>query len=114
MVFQSQKALSNGYRTMIMTSGDFQYSYNLWFEEDNIIIPLSDKSLNKGLTPLEELQRKSLPINGEFYKDLGKRLFPNNYKRLRCFELYTLYLDGVSAKTVASHNATLVNALRSR
>ena|SRR3990167_8765782 len=115
MVFQSQGALMNGYSTMLMAVGDFQYSYKLWFEdENNVTLPI-DKPLNKGLNTsvYRENARKGKPVNGQIYRDLTKRLFPNQ-RRVKCYELYTLYLGGVNAKTIASHNTTLVDRLRSR
>ena len=115
MVFQSQKALSAGYHSMLLNSGDFQYSYNIWFEDDNNeVISMGDKSLYKGLSFSEESQKKRTPITSAFYRDLSVRLFPANYKKMKCYELYSLYLDGVSAKTIVSHNKALVDQLRAR
>lgn len=79
MVFQSQGALMNGYSTMLMAVGDFQYSYKLWFEdENNVTLPI-DKPLNKGLNTsvYREAARKGKPVNGQLYRELTKRLFPN-------------------------------------
>lgn len=115
MVFQSQSALMNGYNTMLVSVGDFQYSYRLWFEDETNLPIILDKPLNRGLTSnvFVEAVRKGKPVTGSFYRDLTRRLFPNQ-RRIKCYELYTLYLGGVNAKTVNSHNNSLIERLRSR
>ena len=51
-----------------------------------------------------------IQLSNTFYKDLAKRLYGSN-RRVRCFELYTLYVAGISAATVNSHNTALVAQL---
>lgn len=111
LVFNAQCSLLNGYYTMLMTHGDFQYSYKLWFEdpETSSIVPM-----DKSLKPALQIDfKKGRFLTSAWYQDLTKRLYPNN-KRIKCYELYTLYLSGLNAKTITSHNNTLVSGLRSR
>jgi len=106
MVQKAHVALSSGYSQMLMTCGDFQYSYQLWFESDKTYEQPTDP-LDKGMPA----SRKGMPITNEFYADLCRRLFPSKYRSVKCYELYTLYLSGVSAKTIATHNSTLIDAI---
>lgn len=94
---------------MLMTHGDFQYSYRLWFEdlETATILPM-EKSIKHAM----QTEGKGRPLSSSWYQDLTKRLFGS--KRVKCYELYTLYLSGLNAKTINSHNITLVSGLRSR
>jgi len=100
---------------MLITSGEFQYSYRLWFEdpETSTVLPI-DKSLKQIIddTYPRDSPRYIRPLSSVWYQDLTKKLFPN-VKRVRCYELYTLYLSGLNAKTITSHNNTLISGLRS-
>eukprot|EP00003_Mantamonas_plastica_P000318 TRINITY_DN1029_c0_g2_i13.p1 TRINITY_DN1029_c0_g2~~TRINITY_DN1029_c0_g2_i13.p1 ORF type:complete len:870 (-),score=304.56 TRINITY_DN1029_c0_g2_i13:23-2632(-) len=103
MVYEAQKHLAQGYTSMLMKCGEFQYSYRLWME-DSEGNPL----------PLDQNQRlEFLVSNSESYKDLGKGLFPS-MRGVRCFELYTLYLGILSCENVEAHNDRLINELFSR
>ena len=105
-----------GYHALLLTCGDFQYSYRLWFEdpETSLIVPV-ERIQGKGLADaIAEANRKGLrPLTSLWYQEITKRMFPNN-KRIKCYELYTLYLGGLNALTISSHNSTLVAGLRSR
>jgi len=111
LVFHAQASLLNGYHSMLMTRGDFQYSYRLWFE---------DLSETAGILPMEKSikaaiqadAKKGRPLSSTWYQDLTKRLYSSN-RRVKCYELYTLYLSGLNAKTITDHNNVLVSNLRS-
>ena len=100
---------------MLMACGEFQYSYRLWFEdpETSILLPI-EKSVKPAI--LETLDPDSdryvRPLSSQWYMELTRKLFPNN-KRVKCYELFTLYLNGLNAKTIITHNNTLVSGLRS-
>lgn len=63
MVFCGQKALTQGYSSMIMAAGEFQYVYRVWFVDENQVeLPLADIPLAKVPSPfvMNPSQRRSL------------------------------------------------------
>jgi hypothetical protein len=101
---------------MLLSCGDYQYSYRLWFEDPDtsLVVPV-ERVQGKSLPEvISEATRKGIrPLTSSWYEEITKKLFPNN-KRIKCFELFALYLGGLNALTIASHNNSLVNVLRSR
>ncbi len=97
MCYQAQKHLSQGYCSMLMKSGDFQYSYRLWIEDtEGIEVPLE-----------QNIAQQSTPLSSAYFKDLTKR----TSRGVKCYELYSLYLGMVSVNIVANHERTLINLL---
>jgi len=102
LCYQSQLHLCKGYSAMLMKVGCFKYSYRLWIQdEDGFELPLEQSLI---------FQKGALPLDNTYYRGLLTHLFPNR-KRLRCFELYALYLGVVSPKTIATHNMALAHSL---
>jgi hypothetical protein len=78
MVFCGQKALTQGYSSMIMTAGEFQYVYRVWFvDENHVELPIADMPLSRGLKSGSRIR-----LCNSFYKDLAKRMYGNN-RRVR-------------------------------
>jgi len=93
---QAQKHLALGYCSMLMKSGEFQYSYRLWLEDnDHAEVPFDQELVSPGsiFTP-----------GNAFYKDLVKR----TPRATKCYELYSLYLGILSVNIVASHERKLL------
>eukprot|EP01119_Soliformovum_irregulare_P025989 TRINITY_DN9775_c0_g1_i1.p1 TRINITY_DN9775_c0_g1~~TRINITY_DN9775_c0_g1_i1.p1 ORF type:complete len:745 (-),score=195.48 TRINITY_DN9775_c0_g1_i1:57-2144(-) len=89
MCYQAQKYLQQGYSTMLIKAGDFQYSHRLWLEDsDGIEVQIE-----------HNFSQLSIPINNSFYRDLVKR----TPRATKCYELFSLYLGYVSVPLVASH-----------
>merc|ERR1712137_1221237 len=105
---KSRMSLDNGYTSMLVTCGDFIYSYKLWFEDESgVECPIK--------TPLKPaFQKLKLDHNATFsrtwYKSLQNHLFPN--KTLRCYELYSLYVSGINASSVVQYNDTITQQLK--
>jgi len=64
MCYQGQKHLAQGYCSMLIKAGDFQYSYRLWIED----IEGNDLPL-----PLEQNAPSYLPLNNTYYQELVKK-----------------------------------------
>lgn len=96
MCYISQEFLSRGYYSMVLKSGEFQYYYNLWFENNygqNIPIKI----------PLESKR----PLTHEFYKQLQLHMEQEHGHNIKCYELYALYLNFLPVKVVVTHSKTL-------
>jgi hypothetical protein len=86
MVASAQDRLSQGYSSMSMKQGDFQYTYNLWFEDND----------GNGLAVDFPIPFPDTSYDGNFYREITRRLF--GHKQVNCFELYTLHLALVPQK----------------
>jgi len=98
MCYQGQKHLAQGYCSMLIKAGDFQYSYRLWIED----IEGNDLPL-----PLEQNAPSYLPLNNTYYQELVKKTKTG----VKCYELYSLYLGVVSVNVVAKHDRKLMQLL---
>ncbi|KAL6068015.1 hybrid polyketide synthetase [Balamuthia mandrillaris] len=109
MVYLSQERLSEGYHSMLMKKGAFQYSYRLWMEDtEDFELPFSsDSAIVGGTLP------SRLPQNHRYYTKITRRKFAGR-GGVRCYELYTLYLGMLSVKTVLHHDRNLVSILLDR
>jgi hypothetical protein len=96
MCYQAQKHLSQGYSTMLIKSGDFQYSYRLWVEDNEG----NDVSVEHNLPSY-------LPLSNSYYQDLVKK----SKTGVKCYEIYSLYLGFVSVNMVARHDKKLSQLL---
>ena len=68
MCHQAQKLLSMGYCSMLTKSGDFQYSYRLWLEDnDGWEQPITDPIVPIGTST------QQFVASPQFYKDLVKK-----------------------------------------
>jgi len=88
---------------MLMTSGEYNYSYKLWFETESgsgSVLTLRD-SVSPGV---------KTPINSEFYVRLQQKYF-SSIPKVKCYELYALYLGVLPLKVVERHNQLLIKLL---
>eukprot|EP01121_Diplochlamys_sp_Union-15-3_P019101 TRINITY_DN7108_c0_g1_i3.p1 TRINITY_DN7108_c0_g1~~TRINITY_DN7108_c0_g1_i3.p1 ORF type:complete len:542 (-),score=45.66 TRINITY_DN7108_c0_g1_i3:14-1396(-) len=108
MYYQAQTFLAKGFFDVVMKCGEFQYSYKLWFEQE----PTGQRLPIKDRVSLDQKQ----PINRAFYKEVQHRLFPaqnvlEQKKKIRCCEIYCLYLGMLSLKVIQRHNQHLIELL---
>jgi len=113
---------------MVMKYGDFQFSYKLWFVDSNgmkISLGTADTDDEKDDTQEHQSRESSPrirrvnaspsytppkdPITREFYKKLQSQLFPG--QRVRCYELFTLYVGSISLKLVDQYSNHLVSMI---
>lgn len=99
LCYIAQQYLSNGYCSMLVKSGDFQYSYRLWVEDaDGIEIPFESPIVYQSGTLIDQA----------FYRDLLKRLHGT-----KIYELYTITLGIASVYIVANHERKLIGYAKS-
>lgn len=98
MCYLAQNRLAEGYSSMLVKSGEFQYSYHLWLED------------NEGYeVPIENpFTHNARALRSTFYRDLIKR----TPRASKCYELYTLYLGLVAVSTIAKQERILVQMLK--
>lgn len=99
MCYTAQQYLAHGYSSMLVKSGNFQYSYRLWVEDsEGIELPFESPIVS---------QQESV-IDSSFYRDLLKRSHGT-----KLYELYTICLSIVSVNVVANHERKLINFAKS-
>lgn len=103
LCYQSTEFLSRGAYEMVQTNGPFQYSYKLFFMDQSgaIVHPREQRTIEP-----------KTPVNREFFKKLASSLFPG--QRVRCLELFTLYVGSISHKLIQKHNDTLISILNKK
>ena len=103
LCYQSTEFLSRGAYEMVQTNGPFQYSYKLFFMDTSgaIVHPREQRVIEP-----------KTPVNHEFFKKLTSTLFPG--QRVRCLELFTLYVGSISHKLMQKHNDTLISILHKK
>lgn len=103
LCYQSTEFLSRGAYEMVQTNGPFQYSYKLFFMDSSgaIVHPREQRSIEP-----------KTPVNREFFKKLASTLFPG--QRVRCLELFTLYVGSISHKLIQKHNDALISLLHKK
>eukprot|EP01113_Clastostelium_recurvatum_P003563 TRINITY_DN11557_c0_g1_i3.p1 TRINITY_DN11557_c0_g1~~TRINITY_DN11557_c0_g1_i3.p1 ORF type:complete len:813 (+),score=167.06 TRINITY_DN11557_c0_g1_i3:109-2439(+) len=102
MYYHAHRHLAMGYTSMVMRSGDFQYSYRLWVEDDEG----AEQPLD-----LPRSQYPATPQSHKFYKDLLRAQYPSQLPQMKCYELYTLYLGILPAALVSKNDKALVALL---
>ena len=102
---EAQERLLQGYSSMLIKRGDFQYSYRIWFQDPKgAPIPFSR---------LDFSRVESKTCSTYFYRSLINQLQddlkppPSGDSGVRCYELYTMYLSSISAKTVVAYDNKL-------
>lgn len=101
---EAHERLLQGYTTMLTKRQDFQYSYRIWFHD----------AKGAYLTPskLDFSKIESKTCSTYYYRSLINQL-QDDLKQsspdstIRCYELYTLYLSTVSAKTIIGYDNKL-------
>eukprot|EP01116_Phalansterium_solitarium_P006237 TRINITY_DN18547_c0_g1_i1.p1 TRINITY_DN18547_c0_g1~~TRINITY_DN18547_c0_g1_i1.p1 ORF type:complete len:933 (+),score=401.13 TRINITY_DN18547_c0_g1_i1:182-2980(+) len=107
MCCQAQQHVSQGYCSMLIKAGDFQYSYRLWVEDaTGAELDLALLATPRGATQAWPRE----PLSYSFYKELVRR----TPKAVKCYELLTLYLAVCSVPQVHMHNQTLLALLTNR
>ena len=100
MCYQSTEFLSRGALEMVQTNGPFQYSYKLFFQDQNGAL----------LQPREQrIVEHKTAVKREFYKNLSEQLFPG--QKVKCLELFCLYIGTMSLKMIQRHNDSLISLL---
>eukprot|EP00053_Salpingoeca_punica_P016775 m.159561 g.159561 ORF g.159561 m.159561 type:complete len:932 (+) comp17042_c0_seq1:20-2815(+) len=104
MYARAQDYLSKGYTTVMLRSGDFVFSYFLWFED----------SEGRPLPVAKELPQVVESCGRNFYKkELVSYLFPlEQVEMVRCFELYTIHFSLLPYNYIVRHCHELVKKLR--
>jgi len=111
MYYQAHRHLSMGYYSMVMRSGDFQYSYRLWVEDDEGVEQSLEQPILGGN---QKTHYPHTPLSHRFYKDLLRTLFPSQSPQMKCYELYTLYLGILPSALVSKNDRALVALLLER
>jgi len=99
LCYLAQKHLALGYCSMLIKSGDLQYSYRLWLEDNEG----AEIQIEQPLTQIAN------QLNSSYYKDLVKK----TPKATKCYELYSIYLGLLSVSMVAAHDSSLIKSLAS-
>ncbi|XP_031640635.1 Hermansky-Pudlak syndrome 1 protein [Contarinia nasturtii] len=112
MVKMSRSYLQKGHLSLIWQDDVFFYSYFLWFE-DTHGTQLKPKEIPSS-TSANAIKPHVVPgvISGEFYQWLIETCFPKNNGKIKCYELYSMYVGLTSAHTLLDFNRRLVAILR--
>jgi hypothetical protein len=104
MCHVAQQQVYKGYCSMLMKSGDFQFSHKMWLEDsDGFEVPIEHSHQQMALQQWNQ-------NNCNYYKELVKQ----TQRASKCYELYALYLGMLSVAMVASHERTLIQAFCNR
>ena len=131
MVETSRSYLQKGHLSVIWKDEAFYYSYFLWFE-DHHGTQLKPKEL-PNTTSATTIKPQIVPgiLAGEFYqwvwsivspsiqlnwhlfcRSLIETCFPKNNNKVKCFELFSMYVGLTSGHTLLDFNRRLVAILR--
>eukprot|EP00054_Salpingoeca_dolichothecata_P022983 m.151959 g.151959 ORF g.151959 m.151959 type:complete len:1051 (-) comp24528_c1_seq3:72-3224(-) len=97
----AQQRLKQGYTTLMLKAGDFQFSYRLWFEDAD----------GSRLVPRQTTNLQLSPEQDGFHRQLVNKLFPEE-RTVSCYELYLVHLAVVPLHYTTFHSAALVKELR--
>jgi len=98
LCYLAQKHLNLGYCSMLIKSGDLQYSYRLWLEDSEGV----EVQIELPITHIAN------PLTSSYYKDLVKK----TPKATKCYELYSIYLGLLSVSMVSTHDSNLIQMIK--
>jgi len=114
MVKSTQSYLQDGHLTLIWQDTAFYYSYFLWFEDCNGTQLKPKEMPNSSSSSAAATKPNILPgiLTGDFYQNLVEKCFPKTSNKVRCYELFTIYIGLTSTHSLLDFNRRLVAILR--
>lgn len=110
MVQLCRSYLSKGHTSIMWKDNAFNYSYFLWFEDQNGIT-IKPKDTENFFTSTTNIKPKSEPgiLTGDYYHRLCETFFPKmSPSKVKCCELYCIHLGLVTATCALEHSRRLI------
>ncbi|CAD7088595.1 unnamed protein product [Hermetia illucens] len=110
MVEFTRSYLTRGHMSLMWKDTTFNYSYFLWFEDQNGA-PIKPKDLPNYNAPNSAVRPQFEPgiLGGDYYQRLLETCFPKaSLNKIKCFEVYCIHLGLVTATCALEHCRRLV------
>ncbi|XP_055379285.1 BLOC-3 complex member HPS1 [Condylostylus longicornis] len=102
--------LVKGHTSIMWKDTSYNYSYFLWFEDQNGIT-IKPKDLENSFNNVNSLKPRYEPgiLGGNFFQRLSEVCFPKmTMSKIRCYELFCIHLGLVTATCALDHSRRLI------